>query len=283
MLSPRLYATFLLWLLSELFEELPEVGDPDKPQARLLLRRGASPVRRRAEGAGREGRAGGAADPLQGRRRLFRHAEPARRARQRAGASSATACSTRCAPIRRASRRRCSAAAETFRPNPDFDATEAITQLGVGEALVSTLGRRGVPTMVERTLIRPPSSRLGPDHAGGAPGDASPRARSPASTTQPVDRESAFERARRRRARRANPPRRRTRPTDWRTQRRGTRGTGWNERPATALRGPRPADGPRQFAPPISSRGVRSDRRLRSVGSQLGRELVSGILGSLRR
>jgi hypothetical protein len=53
-------------------------------------------------------------------------------------------------------------AAETFRPNPAFDCFEAITQLGVGEALVSTLGAKGVPSMVERTLIRPPSSRLGP-------------------------------------------------------------------------------------------------------------------------
>ena len=85
--NPRLYATFLLWLLSELFEELPEVGDPGQAEARVLLRRGASPVQRRPEGADGQGRAGGAADPLQGRRRLFRHAEPARRARQGAGAT----------------------------------------------------------------------------------------------------------------------------------------------------------------------------------------------------
>src|SRR5690606_38383268 len=49
-----------------------------------------------------------------------------------------------------------------FRPNPEFDCFEAITQLGVGEALVSTLGEKGIPSMVQRTLIRPPSSRLGP-------------------------------------------------------------------------------------------------------------------------
>ena len=54
------------------------------------------------------------------------------------------------------------AAADTFRPNPDFDARSAITELGVGEALVSTLEDKGVPSMVQRTLIRPPSSRLGP-------------------------------------------------------------------------------------------------------------------------
>ena len=85
MQTPRLYATFLLWLLSELFEELPEVGDLRQAQARVLLRRGAPAVQRRAQGAARQGRAGGAADPLQGRRRLFRHPEPARHSRDRAG------------------------------------------------------------------------------------------------------------------------------------------------------------------------------------------------------
>ena len=53
-------------------------------------------------------------------------------------------------------------AAETFRPNPDFDTEQAITQLGIGEALVSTLDQKGVPAMVERTLVRPPNSRVGP-------------------------------------------------------------------------------------------------------------------------
>ena len=87
MQNPRLYATFLLWMLSELFEELPEVGDPAQAEARVLLRRGASPVHRRAQGAARQDRAGGAAGPLQGRRRLFRHPEPARRAGQGGGAA----------------------------------------------------------------------------------------------------------------------------------------------------------------------------------------------------
>ncbi len=81
MTSPRLYATFLLWMLSELFERLPEVGDPRAAQARLLLRRGAPAVRRGAEGAARAHRAGRAPDPQQGRRRLVRDPEPARRAR----------------------------------------------------------------------------------------------------------------------------------------------------------------------------------------------------------
>jgi hypothetical protein len=77
MQSPKLYATFLLWLLSELFETLPEVGDPDKPK----LRRSASAVRRRAQGADRQDRAGGAPDPVERRGRLFRDAEPDRYSR----------------------------------------------------------------------------------------------------------------------------------------------------------------------------------------------------------
>src|SRR5690606_21672000 len=84
------------------------------------------------------------------------------------------------------------AAAATFRPNPDFSAFEAITQLGVGEALVSTLEDKGVPSVVQRTLIRPPSSRIGPL------GDAERRAVIAASPVGPVydtavDRVSAYE------------------------------------------------------------------------------------------
>jgi hypothetical protein len=82
MSSPRLYATFLLWLLSELFEELPEVGDPDKPRWCSSSTRRTCSSTRRPRPADRKGGTGGAADPLQGRRRLFRHAEPARRAGQ---------------------------------------------------------------------------------------------------------------------------------------------------------------------------------------------------------
>ena len=86
--APRLYATFLLWLLSELFETLPEVGDLDKPraaQAGVLLRRGASVVQRRAQGAGGTHRAGGAPGAQQGRGRVFRHAKPAGHSRHGAG------------------------------------------------------------------------------------------------------------------------------------------------------------------------------------------------------
>ena len=87
MANPRLYATFLLWLLSELFEELPEVGDPEKPKLVFFFDEAHLLVRRSAQGAAGEDRAGGAAGALQGRRRLFRDAKSARRAGQGAGAA----------------------------------------------------------------------------------------------------------------------------------------------------------------------------------------------------
>ena len=103
MQSPRLYAMFLLWLMSELFEQLPGGRRPGQAGAGLLLRRGAPALHRRAEGAGRQGGAGGAADPLQGRRRLLLHPEPRRRARRRAGPARQPrpACAARLHPARR--------------------------------------------------------------------------------------------------------------------------------------------------------------------------------------
>ena len=87
MMNPRLYATFLLWLMSELFEQLPEVGDPEKPKLVFFFDEAHLLFDEAPKIAGRPRRAGGAADPLEGRRRLFRHAEPARRSRDRAGAA----------------------------------------------------------------------------------------------------------------------------------------------------------------------------------------------------
>ncbi len=87
MMNPRLYATFLLWLMSELFEQLPEVGDPEKPKLVFFFDEAHLLVRRRAEDRRRPGRAGGPPDPLEGCRRLFRHAEPARCPRDHPGAA----------------------------------------------------------------------------------------------------------------------------------------------------------------------------------------------------
>jgi len=160
MMSPRLYATFLLWLLSELFEELPEVGDPDKPklvfffdEAHLLFDDAPDVLIDRVEQVVKLIRSKGVGvffvtqNPLDvpegvlaqlGNR--VQHALRAYTPREQKAVRTA---------------------AETFRPNPEFDCFEAITKLGVGEALVSTLGKGGVPSVVERTLIRPPSARLG--------------------------------------------------------------------------------------------------------------------------
>lgn len=161
MMNPRLYATFLLWLLSELFEELPEVGDPDKPrlvfffdEAHLLFDEAPKILIDRVEQVVRLIRSKGVGvffvtqNPLDVPESVLsqlgnrvQHALRAYTPREQKAVK---------------------VAAETFRPNPAFDCFETITQLGVGEALVSTLGKKGVPSMVERTLIRPPSSRLGP-------------------------------------------------------------------------------------------------------------------------
>ncbi|MGH8502824.1 MAG: helicase HerA-like domain-containing protein [Gammaproteobacteria bacterium] len=161
MQSPRLYATFLLWLLAELFEQLPEVGDPDRPrlvfffdEAHLLFNDAPKALVEKVEQVVRLIRSKGVGvyfvtqSPLDvpdtvlgqlGNR--IQHALRAFTPRDQKAVK---------------------AAADTFRANPGFDAAQAVTELGVGEALVSMLEAKGVPAVVERTLIRPPASRLGP-------------------------------------------------------------------------------------------------------------------------
>ena len=104
--KPRLWSTAMMWLLAELFEQLPGGGRPRQAEARVLLRRGAPAVRRRHGGVPRLGRPDRAADPLQGHRRVLRDAGARRRARARCSPSSATACSTRCGPSPRTTPRR---------------------------------------------------------------------------------------------------------------------------------------------------------------------------------
>jgi DNA helicase HerA-like ATPase len=160
MQSPRLYATFLLWLLSELFEDLPEVGDPDKPrlvfffdEAHLLFNDAPKPLLERIEQVVRLIRSKGVGvflvtqNPLDVPETVLAQLGNRVQHALRAYTPRET--------------KAVKAAAETFRPNPDFSAFEAITQLGTGEALVSTLEGKGAPSVVQRTLIRPPSSRIG--------------------------------------------------------------------------------------------------------------------------
>ncbi|MBX3115185.1 MAG: DUF853 family protein [Fimbriimonadaceae bacterium] len=191
MQSPALYSTFLLWLLSELFEELPEVGDLEKPklvfffdEAHLLFNDAPKALVDKVEQVVRLIRSKGVGvffvsqNPLDipdtvlgqlGNR--FQHALRAFTPRDQKAVRSA---------------------AETFRQNPAFKTEEIITQLGVGEALVSTLEGKGTPIIVQKTLIRPPSSRLGP----ATPDErAKIMANSPVGMTynKEIDRESAYE------------------------------------------------------------------------------------------
>lgn len=161
MTAPGLYATFLLWLLSELFEELPEVGDPDKPrlvfffdEAHLLFDDAPKALVDKVEQVARLIRSKGVGiyfitqnpadvpeDILGQLGNRIQHALRAFTAKDR---------------------KNLALAAQTYRDNPRFSTEEAIREVGVGEAVTSMLMKKGVPGVVERTLIRPPSSQLGP-------------------------------------------------------------------------------------------------------------------------
>ncbi|MGI6246293.1 MAG: helicase HerA-like domain-containing protein [Pseudochelatococcus sp.] len=189
--NPRLYATFLLWLLSELFEHLPEVGDPDKPvlvfffdEAHLLFDGAPKALLEAVERVVRLIRSKGVGvyfvtqNPLDipdavlgqlGNR--VQHALRAYTPRDQ---------------------RAVRAAAETFRQNPAFDTQQAITELGVGEALVSLLDAKGAPEIVARTLIAPPAARVGPLTAAER-AEAIARSLMRGRYDTAIDRESAYE------------------------------------------------------------------------------------------
>ena len=191
MQAPQLYATFLLWLMSELFEALPEVGDLAKPklvfffdEAHLLFDGAPKALVDKVEQVVKLIRSKGVGiyfitqNPVDipdsvlaqlGNR--VQHALRAFTPRDQQAVK---------------------VAADTFRPNPAFSTAEVITQLAIGEALVSVLEDGGIPSMVGRTLIRPPSSRIGPI----APGErAAIMASSPVGSAYDatIDRESAYE------------------------------------------------------------------------------------------
>lgn len=161
MQNPKLYATFLLYLLSELFEALPEVGDPEKPtlvfffdEAHLLFEDAPQALFDKIEQVVRLIRSKGVGV-------YFITQNPIDIPEKIAGQLG-----NRVQHALRAftprDQKAIRAAAETFRINPDLDVETAITELKVGEALVSTLDDEGAPTVVQRTLIAPPRSRLGP-------------------------------------------------------------------------------------------------------------------------
>ena len=161
MQSPKLYATFLLWLLSELFEALPEVGDPKKPklvfffdEAHLLFDDAPKALFDKIEQVVRLIRSKGVGV-------YFVTQSPIDVPEKIAGQlGNRVQHALRAFTVR--DQKAIRAAAETFRINPKLDVEAAITQLKVGEALVSMLDDEGAPTVVQRTLIAPPRSRLGP-------------------------------------------------------------------------------------------------------------------------
>src|SRR5947209_3153862 len=161
MQSPRLYATFLLWMLSELFEELPEAGDPPKPklvfffdEAHLLFNDAPKALMDKIEQVVRLIRSKGVGvyfvtqNPLDVPDRVL--AQLGNRVQHALRAFTPR------------DQKAVNAAAETFRPNPKLNTTKVITELGKGEALVSFLEGNGTPSMVERCMVRPPSARIGP-------------------------------------------------------------------------------------------------------------------------
>ena len=261
MSSPQLYATFLLWLLSELFEDLPEVGDPDRPklvfffdEAHLLFSDAPPGLLQKIDQTVKLIRSKGVGvyfvtqNPLDipesvlaqmGNR--IQHALRAYTPREQKAVKTA---------------------ADTFRPNPKFKTDKAITELGKGEALVSVLDLKGVPTMVERTLIRPPESRIGA---------ITPQEREKLIKSSPVygqydrtvDRESAYEML---------------------TQRAGERAAAKEKALAekTAAREARAAPRGRESATDRFVKNVAGSVG-RQVGSMVVRSLVRGILGGLSR
>lgn len=271
--APKLYSTFLLWILSELFEHLPEVGDEEKPklvfffdEAHLLFGEAPRPLLEKIEQVVRLIRSKGVGvyfitqSPLDipdsvlgqlGNR--VQHALRAFTPRDQKTVRSA---------------------AQTMRANPGFDTEKVITELAVGEALVSFLDEKGRPAMVERAFILPPASRMGPI------GDAE-RAASVRSSVifghyeQVMDRESAYEIIRSRTAVKQNTES----EADSQPGRTGSAGAGGGvmDMLGDMLLG---KTGPRGgHHPGILDTLAKSAAR--SAGSQVGREIFRGVLGGI--
>ncbi len=261
--SPRVYATLLLWLLSELFEKLPEVGDLEKPklvfffdEAHLLFTDAPQALMQKIEQVIRLIRSKGVGvyfvtqNPLDvpdivlgqlGNR--VQHALRAFTPRDQKAVASA---------------------AETFRVNPKVDVATAITELGVGEALVSFLDEKGIPTPVERAFVCPPQSRIGPitdaERAATINGSALR-----GFYENQVDRESAYEVLKKRATEKAaEEAPEEDRGFDWGGMLGG--GSKTDKKPA------RRSDS-------ILESAAKSTAR--AIGSQLGRTIIRGILGSI--
>ena len=267
--APKLYATLLLWMLSELFERLPEVGDPEKPrlvfffdEAHLLFTDAPKALLEKIEQVVRLIRSKGVGvyfvtqnpldipDAVLGQ--LGNRVQHALRA------------------FTPRDQKAVRAAAETMRPNPNFAIEQVITELGVGEALVSLLDEKGRPGVTERALIVPPGSQLGPlpDAERARAIAASPIA---GFYEKSIDRESAYERLKARAAEATSA--RATRAAPQSEQRQG--GGSLTSDILFGRRGPR---GGRQTQGLVEAMAKSAAR---SVGSGAGRALIRGLLGSL--
>jgi uncharacterized protein len=264
MQSPKVYSTLLLWLLSELYERLPEVGDPDKPklvfffdEAHLLFTDAPKPLLEKIEQVVRLIRSKGVGvffvtqNPLDvpdtvlgqlGNR--VQHALRAFTPRDQKAVKSA---------------------AETMRPNPKFDTEKAIQEVGVGEAVVSFLDEKGRPGMVERVYVLPPASRIGP---------ITPDERKTIINASPVagvyektvDRESAFEKLKGRAAQSTAPA-----PADG-----ASSGGGIMDSIKGSLGGLMTGSGRKDSMVEAMAKSA-----ARTMGSTVGREIIRGVLGSL--
>jgi uncharacterized protein len=159
--TPKLYSTFLLWMLSELFEELPEVGDLDKPklvflfdEAHLLFNGATQAVLDQVERVTRLIRSKGVG--------VYYVTQSPSDVPDRISAQLGNRIQHALRAFTPKEQKSIRAAAQTFRANPDMDTERVIQELQVGEALVSVLRHKGEPSIVQRTLIRPPMSRVGP-------------------------------------------------------------------------------------------------------------------------
>jgi uncharacterized protein len=191
MRTPRLYATFLLWMLAQLFTKLPEVGDRDKPklvfffdEAHLLFNEAPKALLEQVERVTRLIRSKGVG--------VYYVTQNPRDVPNSVSAQLGNRIQHALRAFTPIEQKGIRAAAETFRPNPELDTERVIQELKVGEALVSVLHGGGEPSMVQRTLIRPPSARIGPVTAEERKGliEASPIH---GKYEETIDRESAYE------------------------------------------------------------------------------------------
>lgn len=255
--SPRIYATLLLWLLSELFEKMPEAGDLDKPklvfffdEAHLLFNDAPEALLQKIEQVVRLIRSKGVGvyfvsqNPLDipdmvlgqlGNR--VQHALRAFTPRDQKAVKSA---------------------ADTFRSNPKVDVATAITELGVGEALVSFLDEKGIPTPVERTFICPPGSRIGPI-SDGERMDVVNTSNVAGFYEKSIDRESAYEILK-------------VRTEQAATEAKADEGFDWGGMFGGSKKSSSRSDGVLEAAAKSAAR---------AIGSQLGRQIVRGVLGSI--